>query len=46
MKGIAEERRVLFAKLGLDAVEIETSGSFVRPLRDLFARRAKRMRTR
>ncbi len=46
MRGLAEQRRQLFSKLGLDAVEIETSGSFVRPLRDLFARRARRMRTR
>jgi uncharacterized protein (DUF58 family) len=46
MKKLSEARRVMFSKLGLDAVEIETSGSFVRPLRDLFARRAKRMRTR
>ena len=34
----------LFNKLGLDSVEIETSGSFVKPLRDLFARRARRIR--
>jgi uncharacterized protein (DUF58 family) len=46
MKKLSEARRQMFAKLGLDAVEIETNGSFVRPLRDLFARRAKRMRTR
>jgi hypothetical protein len=46
MKKIADARRQIFSKLGLDAVEIETSGSFVRPLRDLFARRARRMRTR
>ena len=46
MKRIALARRALFAKLGLDAVEIETGGSFVTPLRDLFARRARRMRTR
>jgi uncharacterized protein (DUF58 family) len=46
MKKIEGARRQMFAKLGLDAVEIETSGSFVRPLRDLFARRARRMRTR
>jgi len=46
MKKLAEARRQMFAKLGMDAVEIETNGSFVRPLRDLFARRAKRMRTR
>jgi uncharacterized protein (DUF58 family) len=44
MKRIREARRAAFHKLGLDAVEIETSGSFVRPLRDLFARRAKRIR--
>jgi uncharacterized protein (DUF58 family) len=46
MKKMGDARRQMFAKLGLDAVEIETSGSFVRPLRDLFARRARRMRTR
>jgi uncharacterized protein (DUF58 family) len=44
MKKIAEARRATFHKLGLDAVEIETGGSFVRPLRDLFARRARRIR--
>ncbi len=46
MKEVAQKRRQLFTKLGLDAVEVETGGSFVRPLRDLFARRARRMRTR
>jgi uncharacterized protein (DUF58 family) len=46
MRRLGEARRALFNKLGLDAVEIETGGSFVRPLRDLFARRARRMRTR
>jgi uncharacterized protein (DUF58 family) len=44
MKKIGEGRRAAFHKLGLDAVEIETGGSFARPLRDLFARRAKRIR--
>jgi uncharacterized protein (DUF58 family) len=44
MKKITESRRAAFHKLGLDAVEIETAGSFVRPLRDLFARRARRIR--
>jgi uncharacterized protein (DUF58 family) len=44
MAKIAESRRGAFNKLGLDSVEIETGGSFVRPLRDLFARRAKRIR--
>jgi uncharacterized protein (DUF58 family) len=46
MTKLTDARRQLFSKLGLDSVEIETSGSFVRPLRDLFARRARRMRTR
>ena len=37
-------RRGVFHKLGLDSVDIDTGGSFVRPLRDLFARRARRIR--
>jgi uncharacterized protein (DUF58 family) len=44
MGKLVESRRKAFRKLGLDSVEIETSGSFVRPLRDLFARRARRIR--
>jgi uncharacterized protein (DUF58 family) len=44
MKKIAESRRAAFNRLGLDSVEIDTDGSFVRPLRDLFARRARRIR--
>jgi uncharacterized protein (DUF58 family) len=44
MRKIAQSRRTMFHKLGLDSVEVETGGSFVRPLRDLFARRAKRIR--
>ncbi len=44
MSKLVESRRRAFRKLGLDSVEIETSGSFVRPLRDLFARRARRIR--
>jgi uncharacterized protein (DUF58 family) len=44
MRKVVEARRRTFRKLGLDSVEIETSGSFVRPLRDLFARRARRIR--
>jgi uncharacterized protein (DUF58 family) len=44
MRALTHARRQLFHKLGLDAVEIETGGSFVRPLRDLFARRARRIR--
>jgi uncharacterized protein (DUF58 family) len=44
MKRVAEERRQLFFRLGIDAVEIDTAGSYVKPLRDLFARRARRIR--
>lgn len=44
MRALVESRRQLFGKLGLDAVEIQTGGSFVRPLRDLFARRARRVK--
>jgi uncharacterized protein (DUF58 family) len=44
MRKISQSRLGVFRKLGLDAVDIETGGSFVRPLRDLFARRAKRIR--
>lgn len=46
MKKIRDTRRQLFFKLGLDSVEVETGGSFVKPIRDLFARRARRVRTR
>jgi uncharacterized protein (DUF58 family) len=46
MKELDQARRAVFTKLGLDAVEIETAGSFVAPLRDMFARRARRIRTR
>ena len=46
MTRIRDTRRQLFFKLGLDSVEIETGGSFVKPIRDLFARRARRVRTR
>jgi uncharacterized protein (DUF58 family) len=41
---ITSFRRGAFHKLGLDSVDIDTGGSFVRPLRDLFARRARRIR--
>jgi uncharacterized protein (DUF58 family) len=43
MSRIRDARRQLFFKLGLDSVEIDTAGSFVRPIRDLFARRARRI---
>ena len=46
MKRIALARKAYFQKLGLDSVEIETGGSFVTPLRDLFARRARRIHSR
>ncbi len=42
MAALRAARTALFRKRGLDAVEIDTGGSFVRPLRDLFARRARR----
>ncbi|HWL88706.1 MAG TPA: DUF58 domain-containing protein [Polyangiaceae bacterium] len=46
MKKLTLARQQSFLKLGVDTVEIRTGGSFVKPLRDLFARRARRMRTR
>ena len=46
MRTLAEKRRQLFLKLGLDTVEIRTDGSYVKPLRDLFARRARRISAR
>jgi uncharacterized protein (DUF58 family) len=46
MKQLVERRRMLFSKLGLDAVEIRTDGSYVKPLRDLFARRSRRHTSR
>lgn len=35
----------LFRKLGLDLAKVDTSKSFISPLRDLFARRARRARS-
>ena len=46
MLKIRAGQRQLFLKLGIDSVEVETGGSFVKPIRDLFARRARRVRTR
>lgn len=46
MNQIRVNRRQMFSKLGLDFVEIDTGGSFVKPLRDLFARRGKRVHSR
>lgn len=42
MSQIVGRRRQLFTKLGLDTAEVRTNASYVKPLRDLFARRAKR----
>lgn len=42
MKRIKDARRQVFFKLGLDSVEVDTAASFVKPIRDLFARRARR----
>ncbi|HEY2370679.1 MAG TPA: DUF58 domain-containing protein, partial [Polyangiaceae bacterium] len=43
MAQLVRSRQQLFNKLGLDTVEIRTGGSFVKPLQDLFARRARRI---
>jgi uncharacterized protein (DUF58 family) len=43
MAQLMRTRQQLFNKLGLDSVEIHTGGSFVKPLQDLFARRARRI---
>jgi uncharacterized protein (DUF58 family) len=43
MAQLGRARQQLFGKLGLDSVEIQTGGSFVKPLQDLFARRARRI---
>ena len=43
MKAIRTARDKLFRKLALDRVVIRTDGSFVNPIRDLFAKRARRM---
>lgn len=38
------DRLALFRRLGLDVVRVPTGGNFVTPVRDLFARRARRAR--
>lgn len=43
MKRIRTERDKLFRKLALDRVLVRTDGNFVKPIRDLFAKRARRM---
>jgi hypothetical protein len=44
MRRIRETQIKLFRKLGLDHVIVRTDQPYIRPLRDLFARRAKRIR--
>lgn len=44
MRALRRDREKLFQRLALDAVVVRTDGSFVRPLRELFARRARRLR--
>jgi len=46
MRAIRNERLQLFKKHSLDACVVRTDGSFVTPIRDLFARRALRVRSR
>ena len=46
MKRVRAERSALFRKLALDECVVRTDRSFVEPLRELFARRAKRIRSR
>ena len=43
---IRAERSTLFKKLALDECVVRTDRSFVEPLRQLFARRAQRIRSR
>jgi uncharacterized protein (DUF58 family) len=43
MLGVRREREKLFAKLALDTAIVRTDGSFVTPIRDLFAKRARRL---
>jgi len=44
MKKVRRDREKLFQKLALDSVVVRTDGSFVTPIRDLFAKRTRRMR--
>jgi uncharacterized protein (DUF58 family) len=44
MRKVRADREKLFQKLALDSVVIRTDQSFVKPLRDLFAKRARRLR--
>jgi hypothetical protein len=44
MRTLRKEREALFKKLSLDSAVVRTDESFVAPLRDLFAKRARRFR--
>lgn len=44
MKKLRRDREKLFQKLSLDSVVVRTDGSFVTPIRDLFAKRARSLR--
>ncbi len=44
MRAVRREREKLFQKLALDSAIVRTDGSFVAPIRNLFARRARRLR--
>ncbi len=46
MRNLDDSRSQLFTKLGLDSVDVSTNTPYVRPFRELFTRRARRMRTR
>jgi uncharacterized protein (DUF58 family) len=46
MLSLRAERSALFKKLALDECVVRTDGSFVEPLRQLFAKRARRLRLR
>jgi uncharacterized protein (DUF58 family) len=46
MRRLRLDREQLFKKHSLDACVVRTDGSFVSPMRDLFARRARRVRMR
>ncbi len=46
MRRIRNDREQLFKKHSLDMCAVRTDGSFVTPLRDLFAKRARRIRLR
>jgi uncharacterized protein (DUF58 family) len=44
MRALRREREALFTRLALDLVTVRTDESFVTPIRDLFAKRARRLR--